>query len=1450
MKKITLLLLLLLSIPLIAQRESGYQNNLNYAPSTPEVASLGKFIETPVSLYSGIPNVSIPIGNVSSGSLSLPVSLSYHAGGVKVEETASWTGLGWNLSAGGSVTRVVRGIADDGIGGFLNTTKTVEDFLAIQLDASQINQSTELIIKAVNGELDYEPDMHHYNIPGYSGSFFFKQSGQIITMPHADVRINYLKNSAKKITAWIITAPNGVKYYFGVSQDGTRKGYEDLLGSTSLGGGKNFNAGYTNGWKLMDIEDAISKNYIRFTYTENTYDTCSASGQQRYVNVRGEIDSQILSAGIKPITYYESFISSWKISSIESQNGTIEFIKNTTERLDQPGDYSLKEIVIKDLHGKEVKKINLTYTTVGEIGNSHAVPCSGNDRYYRMFLTSVQESKGLESLPPYSMQYNSKPLPDRFSLAKDLWGYYNGKHSNTILIPSVTLLGIRYEGADRSANSDFAKAGVLEKLTYPTGGYTIFEYEGNTIGQLAFANDIAPRVRHPLVTVSTSDLQNNSIEINKPFTISPGEIVQDFVFIDVTYPCDITQRTCGIQLELIKSDGSTVALATDSSVILPPGNYSIQGTITPNDSGDYPDFRVRVYGEKLDLGSLTTDGVNYEVGGLRVKNIKKYDTDTSYFEKSYEYLNWDGDNTTSSSGGITSTPFFIEKGAVFSNGTLSSADIISSSSNNPMTTTKSSYVGYRNVTEYFGTKENNTGKKEYKFSFNLDDDSDIDRFPYAPVTVLEWLRGNLEEERIFKKENAGYTLVRKTTNQYKYLRNQNDIFKKEVVGVKMGMRYGFWSSKKYYTLSEWYKLEKTTTKDYFKGKEIVTAKELNYHDNANKHVFPVEEVISTNENEWYYNRSKYPEDLVSKTAAEQRLIDLYRINIPLEKITTRKKGSSPEEIVSKEYFDYKIWEGGKVLPEKIRAAKANTPLKDRVIYHKYNDKGNPLEVSLADGRHIMYVWGYNNTQPVAKIDNASYIGISSTASSLITQLQTASNTEDTAGEEVTMRNLFKNLREDAYFADAQITGYTYDPLIGVTSMTDPKGHTGYYRYDEFNRLEYGLDNDQHIAQQVRYNYQGEQTATLGDVTISPSLSVVQPNQAVTFTANTSGSGGADLFTWSVDGTQEQCDATTSFTKSFSAEGTYTVSIIAYNAENKHRVSKTMNVVVAYPPIVTPIVSANYTNIVKGTTTTFTASSIGGGTGNLRYEWYVNTIKQAGTATTFAYTPNTAGTYTMYFKVIDNTSGKSVNSAIRKLYAYNPITAANVSASKSHIVQGTTTTFFASGIGGGTGSYFFEWFINDVKQSATGTTLSYNFPNSGTYTIKFRLVDRGLENGYYQWGANAPVLKSYPSMSVSTNQSHTSISGANPSVSFNITSLTGGSGSRQISWKVYKTVSPSQILGSGSSTGFSFSNFATGTHEYDVKATVTDNLTGQVITKLMVVIATVSSDTGGGTGEQH
>lgn len=69
-------------------------------PSSPVAASFNVYDEIPVSKYTGIPDISIPLYTIDLGSLQMPISLNYHPAGVRVEAEASWVGLGWSLNVG------------------------------------------------------------------------------------------------------------------------------------------------------------------------------------------------------------------------------------------------------------------------------------------------------------------------------------------------------------------------------------------------------------------------------------------------------------------------------------------------------------------------------------------------------------------------------------------------------------------------------------------------------------------------------------------------------------------------------------------------------------------------------------------------------------------------------------------------------------------------------------------------------------------------------------------------------------------------------------------------------------------------------------------------------------------------------------------------------------------------------------------------------------------------------------------------------------------------------------------------------------------------------------------------------------------------------------------------------------------------------------------------------
>lgn len=80
---------------------------------SPTAAELGKYGKIPVSYFNGLPNVSVPLTELRAKDYTLPIYLTYHAGGNKPEQHPGWVGQGWALHAGGCISRIVRGKKDE-----------------------------------------------------------------------------------------------------------------------------------------------------------------------------------------------------------------------------------------------------------------------------------------------------------------------------------------------------------------------------------------------------------------------------------------------------------------------------------------------------------------------------------------------------------------------------------------------------------------------------------------------------------------------------------------------------------------------------------------------------------------------------------------------------------------------------------------------------------------------------------------------------------------------------------------------------------------------------------------------------------------------------------------------------------------------------------------------------------------------------------------------------------------------------------------------------------------------------------------------------------------------------------------------------------------------------------------------------------------------------------------
>ena len=138
-----------------------------------------------------------------------------------------------------------------------------------------------------------------------------------------------------------------------------------------------------------------------------------------------------------------------------------------------------------------------------------------------------------------------------------------------------------------------------------------------------------------------------------------------------------------------------------------------------------------------------------------------------------------------------------------------------------------------------------------------------------------------------------------------------------------------------------------------------------------------------------------------------------------------------------------------------------------------DDKGNVLEVSKTNDVHTFYVWGYNKRYPVAKLENFESSQITPSIQTAIDAVVNASNADDdrtigTAGQEGTLRSAFATLRD--LLPNSMVSAFTYDPLIGITSIINPKGNTKYYTYDLNNKLKDIKDSEGNYLADYKYNY--------------------------------------------------------------------------------------------------------------------------------------------------------------------------------------------------------------------------------------------------------------------------------------------------------------------------------------------------------------------------------------------
>ena len=82
-------------------------------PISPEASSMERNQSYPVDYCTGVPSITIPLYEIVAGEVTIPITLSYHASGLKPKERSGFAGTGWTLNLEPSIMREIKDTADD-----------------------------------------------------------------------------------------------------------------------------------------------------------------------------------------------------------------------------------------------------------------------------------------------------------------------------------------------------------------------------------------------------------------------------------------------------------------------------------------------------------------------------------------------------------------------------------------------------------------------------------------------------------------------------------------------------------------------------------------------------------------------------------------------------------------------------------------------------------------------------------------------------------------------------------------------------------------------------------------------------------------------------------------------------------------------------------------------------------------------------------------------------------------------------------------------------------------------------------------------------------------------------------------------------------------------------------------------------------------------------------------
>ncbi|WP_066305620.1 DUF5977 domain-containing protein, partial [Flavobacterium sp. TAB 87] len=1137
---------------IVVNNLNAQQEKINVLPPSIDNYNFTKYGGLEISGNSGGFSYAVPLYSINHGGINMPISLSYYTDGVKVNDVAGLVGINWNLSSGGMITRVVKDEPDEynSTIKYRPTAQELRDIIEGDYDdayylANVKSKAIDLWNTTYNSaganyynKLDTEQDVFSFNFNGYSGSFYIDNGQIYLDTDDNGIKATFKKNvnGTESFVEFRFVTPDGIIYIFG--------GEFEFEESSEITGdcAKNYHKPIPCTWYLKSVEN--NKNFINFHY-QNTFKYYPFDYSQ---SVTYKIDDYNYGCPNPLIisdcqTNFKS-LNAKILKQIDFGSSNLKF-----NYLNQRDDYyagNLLQSITVNNGITDIDVFNFEY--IYSISNSFNVPNPNTVvNSTRAFLKRLVFNNGSFQ----DFEYNNiNQLSPRLSYSQDVYGYNNENNVSS-------LLNVDYDGqedniyktimkqkfpntinqANRAVNPVKSLYGVLNKIIYPTKGYTIVNYENNIdleqkrVKKWITKNiDLSLTKCEPLGTDLESSETLTFISNGSPINLyastsvelCPGVTVNDF---HDRHAIVIKNITTGEILYSLKIDFNENFKSDDAELLFEnKPHFAPTRTISGNEySVTYSvDTKLNNIRGSIDIKYNSSDVleptlVNY--GGARISSIVDYDyNNEKYNEKKYTYNGILQLNTeeTSLHHNFYFSPWYFDcaKPSCFDTGNSQSTNV---DCNNIITFGSTNYStayaarGKRVNYDVISTILLDRSGIENKYIVNdgIEGQPVLIHRKYLTNTTRsnpnEWNDGKVKETTIFKFENSKYTPLKKYTYQYAILSSQKFKNYNTKLGIDNGTEFilmdlehvynsveefsglcntlicniqGKLSVEQYFNHCIIRARTEVTEIDYFAGKQFTSITKNNFTASNHNFMTSQSKISSAEDNietKFYYAldsamfNQPLRDDLINQNKIKTPLkTTLYKGGVKLsEKLITYDISSSPNNLLLPKY----IYEA-KFPNELINLPNVGN-LEKKITYDMYDNQGNLLQYTTEAGIPVAIIWGYFKTQPIAKLENVTY---SSIPQQSITNLQSLSNADhdnctfDNCDEQL-LRNGLSELRNS--FQDAFISTYTYNPLVGVTSISDTKGLTSFYEYDASSRLKFIRDKDLNILQRYCYNYKGQ-----------------------------------------------------------------------------------------------------------------------------------------------------------------------------------------------------------------------------------------------------------------------------------------------------------------------------------------------------------------------------------------